>query len=429
MRVEQRIGRLDRIGQRAEKITIWNLMYDDTIDSRIYDRLYERLNIFERALGGLEAILGEEIRKLTNALLRGQLDPEQELQRIDQTAVALENRRNDEERLENDAASLVAHGDYILNQIRAARELHRWISGQDLRNYVIPFVRERYPGSRLQIAGNEDDLTYDIALNNELKHELDEFLKAHGLYGQTSLARLEPEPIRCRFENKATAYRAGRLEIISQFHPLVRFVSSKLNEEESSWHNVVALRLPMDETEGRVPAGDYVFVVQRWSATGVQVRERLFFAAGKIATQGALLGEDDAERLVVAAASKGNDWLKAANFVDLNAAEELGASLALDIAERAYRRYVEQVSAENNDRADVQEATVKRHLDHQREQQRRVRDQHLMMGRTSLAKAIEGKIEKLENRVERQILKINNGRQVQTEKRDVCFGIVRVEAK
>ena len=39
MKVEQRIGRIDRIGQKSPKITIWNLFYADTIDERVYDRL------------------------------------------------------------------------------------------------------------------------------------------------------------------------------------------------------------------------------------------------------------------------------------------------------------------------------------------------------------------------------------------------------
>ena len=41
-RIEQRIGRIDRIGQEAEKILIWNFIYTHTIDERIYDRLLER---------------------------------------------------------------------------------------------------------------------------------------------------------------------------------------------------------------------------------------------------------------------------------------------------------------------------------------------------------------------------------------------------
>src|SRR6185369_3858452 len=45
MRVEQRIGRIDRLGQKAEKIIIWNLFYEDTIDARIYQRLYKKLDL------------------------------------------------------------------------------------------------------------------------------------------------------------------------------------------------------------------------------------------------------------------------------------------------------------------------------------------------------------------------------------------------
>ena len=49
MRVEQRIGRIDRIGQKQPKILIWNLFYEDTIDDRIYNRLFTRLETFTRA--------------------------------------------------------------------------------------------------------------------------------------------------------------------------------------------------------------------------------------------------------------------------------------------------------------------------------------------------------------------------------------------
>src|SRR6185437_14478792 len=68
MVVEQRIGRLDRIGQKAQKILIFNLIAEDTIDERIYERLYKRLNLFRRALGDLEPVLGPIISELTRDL-------------------------------------------------------------------------------------------------------------------------------------------------------------------------------------------------------------------------------------------------------------------------------------------------------------------------------------------------------------------------
>ena len=48
MRVEQRIGRLDRIGQTAEKIVVWTLLHEDTIDFRIHEILFEKLDVLLR---------------------------------------------------------------------------------------------------------------------------------------------------------------------------------------------------------------------------------------------------------------------------------------------------------------------------------------------------------------------------------------------
>ena len=59
MRVEQRIGRIDRIGQKAEKLFVFNLVVKGTIEDRIYSRLYDRLGIFESSIGELEPILGD----------------------------------------------------------------------------------------------------------------------------------------------------------------------------------------------------------------------------------------------------------------------------------------------------------------------------------------------------------------------------------
>ena len=59
MRVEQRIGRIDRIGQKFDKLHIFNLCIVDSIEDRIYNRLYTKLNIFEESIGELEPILGE----------------------------------------------------------------------------------------------------------------------------------------------------------------------------------------------------------------------------------------------------------------------------------------------------------------------------------------------------------------------------------
>src|SRR5690606_6445863 len=54
MRVEQRIGRLDRIGQRHERIYIFNFHVPGTIETDIFQRLYDRIRVFEESIGELE---------------------------------------------------------------------------------------------------------------------------------------------------------------------------------------------------------------------------------------------------------------------------------------------------------------------------------------------------------------------------------------
>ncbi|HHS92688.1 MAG TPA: DEAD/DEAH box helicase, partial [Campylobacterales bacterium] len=51
MRVEQRIGRIDRIGQQFDKLHIFNLCITGSIEDRIYNRLYTKLGIFENSIG------------------------------------------------------------------------------------------------------------------------------------------------------------------------------------------------------------------------------------------------------------------------------------------------------------------------------------------------------------------------------------------
>ncbi len=58
MKVEQRIGRLDRIGQE-HPVVIFNFHVRGTIEGRILEVLERRINIFEDTVGGLDPILGD----------------------------------------------------------------------------------------------------------------------------------------------------------------------------------------------------------------------------------------------------------------------------------------------------------------------------------------------------------------------------------
>ncbi len=71
MRVEQRIGRIDRLGQQSPTIRIVNLHYEDTVEADVYRALQERIDLFETVVGRLQPILAELPRTITQEVLAG----------------------------------------------------------------------------------------------------------------------------------------------------------------------------------------------------------------------------------------------------------------------------------------------------------------------------------------------------------------------
>jgi hypothetical protein len=57
MKVEQRIGRVDRIGQKYPVIRVVNFAYEDTVEADVYYALGHRINLFQGIVGRLQPIL------------------------------------------------------------------------------------------------------------------------------------------------------------------------------------------------------------------------------------------------------------------------------------------------------------------------------------------------------------------------------------
>lgn len=57
MRIEQRIGRVDRIGQESPVVKVHTLFYANTVETKVYQRCLERIGYFKSALGHLQPIL------------------------------------------------------------------------------------------------------------------------------------------------------------------------------------------------------------------------------------------------------------------------------------------------------------------------------------------------------------------------------------
>ncbi|HEX8341205.1 MAG TPA: helicase-related protein [Tepidisphaeraceae bacterium] len=70
MKVEQRIGRIDRIGQQYPEIRVVNLAYADTVEADVYFALSQRIGLFNGVIGKLQPILAQLPKEFEAAALR-----------------------------------------------------------------------------------------------------------------------------------------------------------------------------------------------------------------------------------------------------------------------------------------------------------------------------------------------------------------------
>jgi hypothetical protein len=420
MKEEQRIGRIDRIGQEAQSIGILSLCYSDTIDQRIHDRLYMRLGIFERALGGMEAVLGEQIRELTSDLLRQQLTPEQESQRIERTALAIEQIRQQQEELEGQASSLIAHGGYILSQVEAAHEFKRRITDDDLRVYVEDYLRKFSSGYVFQRVDAEG-LVFEIQLPAKLSADLHKFVEQERFRTRTKL--VTGDRARCRFRNKVQGLNQGE-ELISQFHPLVRFIGRDLQHRNESFYPLVSVLLSA-ETSSRLAAGEYGFAISRWSFHGLRLEEELRARAAPLSGNRTMLGPDESFDLISQARLHGLDWLAATNTVDrerlAEVLERCEVALQNDYEEAARRR-----GTENLDRVSFQVQSAERHRDRQLARLHDVLAGLRARGQTRMIAPTEGRIRKVLQKFDVQVERLRQQEKMTHFQTDVCLGIVEV---
>ncbi|KAA3623339.1 MAG: ATP-dependent helicase, partial [Proteobacteria bacterium] len=427
MRIEQRIGRIDRIGQLSKRILVWNFVHKDTIDAIILTRLAERIGVFEETLGETEEILGQ-IRKLEDLLLCRHLTPEEESRLIEQAALAIENSKRKQQELEREAIQLVAHGQQLLAQIEAARGEDKTIDHRDLIQYTDGNLR-REPGCRLMPVRGEPN-TFEVGLSPSLAAELDEFVRRENLVGKTSL--VSGQTRRCRFTDKITEKPNPGEEIIHRFHPFIRFMSRRFEDEEE-YFPLYATRVSADS----LACGRYALMARLASFSGVKDEEHLMVVAVELATSQMYEGRA-AENLLDLVRHSGDDWPSVA--VEMNPEDVV---LAVERCEETLKARYEELKGEkqrdNRDRGDVLMQMLDDHLRKKREgfEKRIANHEELAMQfgdsvdgkrRRGLANAERKKLADFHARMEtRRAMLVRKSESFVPDKREVCVLLVDVK--
>lgn len=111
MEIEQRIGRIDRIGQKEETILIVNFFNEYTIDERILERLLDRIAIFESSIGTLEPIIAANAPKALQAGFDFSLSTEQREQKVLEVLMAIEEQRAGVQEVSDASGALLVTND------------------------------------------------------------------------------------------------------------------------------------------------------------------------------------------------------------------------------------------------------------------------------------------------------------------------------
>jgi superfamily II DNA or RNA helicase len=300
MKVEQRIGRIDRIGQKADRIHIISFVAKDTIEEIVLDRLFQRLDIFRESIGDLEEIFGETFDELLVEYFRDGLSDEELAKRLEQNAVTAEGHRLDLARLEEEAPELIGHTDFILSNIQKSRENGRWITPQDILEFITDVLGEFYVGSRVERHPTKADL-FEISLSIDARASLATYIDNNRPPRGTRL-HAPGQTILVVFDIAHQVERRPKPELIDLTHPLILWLRAEIERRGSKSAASVAIELGADRTD--VPIGLYVFATDFWRFEGLQ--RQVVIRNSVMSTKDLSFVEaEPAERLIVNAARFG----------------------------------------------------------------------------------------------------------------------------
>jgi ERCC4-related helicase len=272
MKVEQRIGRIDRFGQASARIRIYNLMIENSVESRILMRLYQRIGLFERAIGDIEAILGEEIRELSRKVYTAQLTSEEEHRLADQAARNILRRQQEMEEFEEKRLQFMGQEAIFSTMLTQTIEAGSFISEGEVYALVVSYLEEVFKGREL--LEKNGDGTYVLNVSDDLAARLSEFIRSfrrNDLTAQDFARSLIPGKVLPITFSDQLAFERKLLHFITLRHPLAQAAVEFWKGRAESANTLARLGL---QTKGIRP-GDYFVFLFMLEAEGAEKSTRL----------------------------------------------------------------------------------------------------------------------------------------------------------
>ena len=268
MRVEQRIGRIDRKGQQSESVAIVNMVTPDTVDADIYDRCLMRIGVFTSALGGSEEILGEitkDIRHIAENYALSEADRREQLQQLADNKIRLIQEQEELEQRQLELFGIRIPEDRMKQEIEDASSF--WLSPVSILRLVSNYIKQKNRKEQEFILGDKPLKT--LRLSQEIRNTL--------LADLRQIPRQQYSPFYRGWEkwlkgvdphlsitfDPDCATQHPEAAFITPLHPLVKQAAMSSGKQRRP---VTCLKTESN----KVPKGQYEFAVYQWRYLGIK---------------------------------------------------------------------------------------------------------------------------------------------------------------
>jgi ERCC4-related helicase len=264
MRIEQRIGRIDRNGQTSESVSIFNIITPGTVDADIYERCMMRIGVFQSSIGDCEEILGGISKELMSIIENLNINDEERQIKIEQMTdnkIRLIKEQTSLEEKQHDLFGIKVPDSVLDEELRKAK--NDWLSEEYIVNIINLYLKESL-GDKEYILGDKELKTLRLSqeaksrllsdyrlsklAKNEINRKWEKWLKSGDQYLHITFSNL------CAKENR-------NVILITLGHPLAKQAALFFNNERK-------LFIPLMIRTNEISSGEYPFVVFQWKLSG-----------------------------------------------------------------------------------------------------------------------------------------------------------------
>ena len=281
MVVEQRIGRIDRFGQKSPTVNIYNVIVADSIQEDIYIRLLDRIGIFRGTIGDMEAILDAPLErggsvtiqdvynKLEKELYTSRLTEDEKRRKIAEIELAIANEKESIKHLEEGLDNALTNDAYFKDEISRIQNNNAYVTEIELRNYLESAIRQEL--TTCSLVRVENDI-YELQLPLSNPRILLNFLTQNQPEGEENATMFrqfrneieDKQAIRMTF-NQQVAYDNSKLLFMNIYNPIIQACLNYFRKHDDESKTSFCYALSSDDILKKDTA--YYMIVYQMSIT------------------------------------------------------------------------------------------------------------------------------------------------------------------